>query len=98
MRALVVGSLTLALVAGCGDGEAPNRAAPRDAGPKGPLTVYVVNYPLEYFAGRVGGEHVEVFLPVPANADPAAAESRLFTLKGCRKARSYGRAFYLQGP
>lgn len=35
-----------------------------------PLNVYVVNYPLKYFAERIGGPHVKVTLPVPANVDP----------------------------
>lgn len=36
-----------------------------------PLVIYTVNYPLKYFAERIGGEHVEVHLPVPADEDPA---------------------------
>jgi len=35
------------------------------------LTVYVVNYPLQYFAERIGGEHVNVVFPAPADIDPA---------------------------
>jgi zinc transport system substrate-binding protein len=35
------------------------------------LVVYVVNYPLMYFAERIGGEHVEVVFPAPADGDPA---------------------------
>ena len=35
-----------------------------------PLNVYVVNYPLKYFAERIGGPHVKVTLPVPAGEDP----------------------------
>lgn len=35
------------------------------------LTVYVVNYPLKYFAERIGGEHVQVVFPAPAEVDPA---------------------------
>ena len=35
------------------------------------LTVYVVNYPLKYFAKRIGGEHVQVVFPAPAEVDPA---------------------------
>jgi len=35
------------------------------------LTVYVVNYPLQYFAERIGGEHVTVVFPAPADVDPA---------------------------
>ncbi|MDH3884721.1 MAG: zinc ABC transporter substrate-binding protein [Desulfobacterales bacterium] len=37
----------------------------------GKLTVYVVNYPLQYFTERIGGEHVNVVFPVPADVDPA---------------------------
>ena len=35
-----------------------------------PLNVYVVNYPLKYFADRIGGPHVRVALPVPTGEDP----------------------------
>jgi zinc transport system substrate-binding protein len=35
------------------------------------LQVYTVNYPLAYFAERVGGDQVEVVFPVPADFDPA---------------------------
>jgi len=37
----------------------------------GTPTIYVVNYPLQYLAKRIGGEHVEVVFPVPAGEDPA---------------------------
>lgn len=36
-----------------------------------PLTVYTVNYPLKYFAQRIGGDHVNAVLPVPPGIDPA---------------------------
>ncbi len=35
------------------------------------LTVYVVNYPLKYFAERIAGDHATVVLPVPGNVNPA---------------------------
>ena len=35
------------------------------------LTVYAVNYPLQYFAQRIAGEQAEVILPVPSDIDPA---------------------------
>ena len=35
------------------------------------LAVYTVNYPLAYFAERIGGEQVEVIFPAPADVDPA---------------------------
>jgi len=36
-----------------------------------PLRVLTVNYPLAYFAGRIGGPDVEVRYPGPADEDPA---------------------------
>ncbi|MEM9443986.1 MAG: metal ABC transporter substrate-binding protein [Verrucomicrobiota bacterium] len=36
-----------------------------------PLSVYVVNYPLQYFAERVGGDYVKVTFPAPEDGDPA---------------------------
>jgi zinc transport system substrate-binding protein len=35
------------------------------------LTIYTVNYPLAYFAERIGGNSVNVVLPVPSGIDPA---------------------------
>lgn len=35
------------------------------------LEVYVVNYPLKYFAEAIGGPHVNVTLPIPPDEDPA---------------------------
>jgi zinc transport system substrate-binding protein len=33
--------------------------------------VYVVNYPLKYFAQRIGGDHLAVVFPAPTDEDPA---------------------------
>lgn len=38
---------------------------------EGTISVYVMNYPLKYFAERIGGAHVEVHFPAPADEDPA---------------------------
>ncbi len=35
------------------------------------LTIYVVNYPLKYFAERIAGEHALVVFPAPPDVDPA---------------------------
>lgn len=35
------------------------------------FTVYTVNYPLTYFAERIGGTHIDVVFPAPAGVDPA---------------------------
>ena len=36
-----------------------------------PLAVYTVNYPLAYFAERIGGSEVQVVFPAPRDVDPA---------------------------
>jgi zinc transport system substrate-binding protein len=84
LRAGMTGVLLLAL-AGCGGGASndPQAGGERPAGAAAtagesattPLNVYAVNYPLAYFAERIGGAHVEVTLPrVFAQGDPAYAE------------------------
>lgn len=45
------------------------RAGAKDA--EAPLSVYVVNYPLQYFAERIGGPDVRVVFPATADGDPA---------------------------
>jgi zinc transport system substrate-binding protein len=37
----------------------------------GQIVIYVVNYPLKYFAERIGGDRVVVELPAPPDVDPA---------------------------
>jgi zinc transport system substrate-binding protein len=37
----------------------------------GKLTIYVVNYPLKYFAERIAGDHAKVVFPAPSEGDPA---------------------------
>jgi len=57
----------LLLVMACQPGEQPpvaNRTS-------GPLKVVAVNYPLQYFAERIGGEHARVRLAAPKGVDPA---------------------------
>jgi zinc transport system substrate-binding protein len=36
------------------------------------LRIYTVNYPLQYFAQRIAGEHAEVVFPAPHAIDPAS--------------------------
>ncbi len=49
-------------------------------------TVYVVNYPLQYFTERIGAEHVKVVLPVPADADPAFWQPDVNTIVAFQRA------------
>lgn len=59
---------------------APEQTAPDNSKPAettsptsthGRLVVYVANYPLAYFAERIGGPEVEVKFPAPPDVDPA---------------------------
>ena len=45
--------------------------APLQASAEDPLTIYTVNYPLQYFAQRIAGEHAQVIFPGPEDEDPA---------------------------
>ena len=65
--------LLAVLAAGCGGGgaEAPSPQLTDAEESSAALSVYVVNYPLMYFAERIGGDHVEVVFPAPAGVDPA---------------------------
>ena len=57
----------LALLCGCEkSAEKPDQVSGSKA-----LSVFVVNYPLQYFAERIGGERVQVRFPAPADEDPA---------------------------
>ena len=40
------------------------------------LSIFAVNYPLAYFAERIGRDVVQVSFPVPADADPASWQPR----------------------
>jgi len=51
-----------------------------------PLSVYVVNYPLQYFAQRIGGPDVRVTFPAPADGDPAFWKPSPEQVVACQKA------------
>ena len=57
-------------VAACGETRR-EAVLPVDASDDGPLSVFAVNYPLAWFAERIGGEHVRVHFPAPPDVDPA---------------------------
>ena len=50
------------------------------------LVVYTVNYPLQYFAERIAGEHAEVHFPAVADVDPAFWKPDDETVDGYQKA------------
>lgn len=50
------------------------------------FTVYTVNYPLTYFAERIGGNHIEVIFPAPSGVDPAFWTPDAATVKNYQQA------------
>lgn len=68
IRRLLFMTLFLCVAAGCSSSSSRQESTAPDTGI---TTVYTVNYPLAYFAERIGGEHVNVVFPVPADDDPA---------------------------
>ena len=58
------------VLAGCGGGQVVDESAEApDSVDK--LVIYTVNYPLAYFAERIGNDLVEVHFPAPGDEDPA---------------------------
>jgi zinc transport system substrate-binding protein len=66
--ALVV-TIIVALI-GCGGGPASDQPAEAPESVD-KLVIYTVNYPLAYFAERIGNDLVEVHFPAPGDEDPA---------------------------
>lgn len=82
-----------------------------DVSQEGAVSVYVFNYQLKDFAERIGGEHVRVAFPAPADEGPAfwrphaetiAAYQQVLNAHGEVKNDywrfSFGRMFDLFGP
>jgi len=64
--------LALALLPiGCGAPEPGDAPAVPPSADDSTLSVYVVNYPLAYFAERIGSDLVDVEFPAPPDGDPA---------------------------
>jgi zinc transport system substrate-binding protein len=71
-RSIFILAVSALVVAGCGKEAAEPRVSdPAAAAESAPIAVAVVNYPLAYFAERIGGEHVQVLFPAPPDEDPA---------------------------
>ncbi len=49
-------------------------------------TVYVVNYPLQYFAERIAGDAAEIVFPAPTGEDPAYWQPDADTINAYQKA------------
>jgi len=69
--ALFVCLLSLGIWFGCSEEKVEKPLAVPEPGEETLKTVYVVNYPLKYFADRIADGKVEVVFPAPADQDPA---------------------------
>jgi len=65
----IVAATLVAALAGCSKGS--EGEAPAGSGSTSMPVVYSVNYPLFYFAKRIGGAAFEVVFPTPTGVDPA---------------------------
>lgn len=55
----------------CSKADEEGGKEPAGVDAEGRLVVYTVNYPLKYFAERIGGDAVAVTFPAPGDGDPA---------------------------
>ena len=71
-KRISVAILTAVLAAyGCSGSDSQDRSESTREGEHGKPLIFVVNYPLEYFTERIGGDGVDVRLPAPSGVDPA---------------------------
>ena len=61
-------------------------SAPVLAAGQGRLSVYVDNYPLQYFAQRIAGEHADVTFPTTGDEDPALWQPTIEIIAGYQQA------------
>lgn len=69
----------------CGGGSDPIADVAPASSPS-VLSVYTVNYPLQYIAERIGGGHVEVSFPAPSDVDPATWSPETDSIMAYQKA------------
>jgi zinc transport system substrate-binding protein len=63
-----------------------NQPGPGSSATRGKPVVFVANYPLKYFAERIGGDLIEVQFPAPADEDPAFWEPADDVVSACQSA------------
>jgi zinc transport system substrate-binding protein len=68
---VIWGIAVAALLLACSPAQENPSSAPAASEDDGRFTLYTVNYPLKYFAERVGGESVTAVFPAPPDIDPA---------------------------
>jgi len=76
----------LAAMANCRSSAETNKEKATHAGKISPPQVYVVNYPLQYFAARMAGDAAEVVFPPPPDEDPAFWKPDVATIAAFQQA------------
>ena len=71
MKRAMLGFLMVAILVCVGCGEKSKQDTASRTRSDGKLTVLTVNYPLAYFASRIGGDQVDASYPGPDDQDPA---------------------------
>ncbi len=78
--------MTLAVTTNCKRSDEAGAEKLTPAGEASPPRVYVVNYPLEYFAERIAGNAADVVFPAPPDEDPAFWKPDVNTIASYQKA------------
>ena len=78
--------LALSAIVGCKRSEPPSPSPSARATAPAKPTVFVVNYPLQYFAERVAGDAAEIIFPAPPDEDPAYWKPDADTIAAYQKA------------
>ena len=79
-------ALFLAAIAGMLSGCSPQHKTAASPENTRRVVVYTVNYPLMYFAARIGGDDVDAFFPAPPDEDPAFWSPDAATVSAYQKA------------
>ncbi len=82
-RGALISLLALGGLVACGEREP---LAEPNANPTSTVLVYTVNYPLLYFAERIGGDRVKAVLPAPTGVDPAHWSPDIETITAYQRA------------
>ena len=67
MKNILFGAIIVMVITSCNN----TQTQEKDTKDTDKLKVFVVNYPLYYFAERIGGESIELIYPIPNGVDPA---------------------------
>lgn len=85
-RRLALLVLIVSAITACTEPTGPSGKVAANKALRGPLSVYTVNYPLQYFAERIGGPHVRVTFPASPDGDPAYWEPTVEQIVGFQQA------------